>query len=352
MNTAPQVRRETLAELFAHGDWATDQILTLAEALGDAAIDRPFEMGPGSIRATLHHLWGAERLWLGRWRGEAEPAFPPFDPAMSIQRQRTAFRSVAEQRDALLAASTDRDLHAVVSYRNLRGDPFAQQLGHLMLHVANHGVHHRAQLVNMLRRVGSGLPRPGLDYIYYRLALGESAAAPRLQKRTVQEYFAYGDWATGRVLDAAATLNDAQLDRPFEMGLGSVRATLLHVRFAEQWWLQNWTEGPGRPFPESPPQTPLAQIRELCARTAAERNEFLAQAPESDLARIVTAVPRAGVERRFPLGCTMLQLCVHGTLHRAQVLNMLRALGVAPPPLDLALWLRERATEVRAGAGG
>ncbi|MCC6360105.1 MAG: hypothetical protein IT450_15280, partial [Phycisphaerales bacterium] len=53
------------------------------------------------------------------------------------------------------------------------------------------------------------------------------------------------------------------------------------------------------------------------------------------------AIPRPDVERVFPLGVTMLQLCCHGTHHRAQCLNMLRHVGATAPPLDVAVLLRE-----------
>jgi uncharacterized damage-inducible protein DinB len=46
----------------------------------------------------------------------------------------------------------------------------------------------------------------------------------------------------------------------------------------------------------------------------------------------------------FPLGVTMLQLCCHGTHHRAQLLNMLRRLEARVPELSYITMARERSS--------
>lgn len=208
-----------------------------------------------------------------------------------------------------------------------------------MLHVCNHGSHHRAQAVNMLRRVGVTPPKPGIDYIFMRLERAGDPA-PMLDLDSLRCYFAYSDWARDRVHRAAASLSNEQLDRPFEMGVGTLRATLLHIRFAEQWWLENWTLGPGRPFPELTGTTSVAELDALFAQTQAARQKYFGGLSDADLRQSVSAVPRPGVTRTFPLGVTMLQICHHGTHHRAQAANMLRHVGAEVPRLDYVLMLR------------
>jgi uncharacterized damage-inducible protein DinB len=217
-------------------------------------------------------------------------------------------------------------------------------LGDLMLHVCNHGMHHRAQAINMLKRVGGEPIKPGLDYVFFKLEQPgggtPSAAATALDIETVRAYYRYADWARDCVHEAAAELDDAALDREFPIGIGTLRKTLLHIRFAEQWWLENWTHGPGRPFPELDETTSIAELVRLFDETARERNTLLEGLDDAGLARTVEAVPRPGVHRAFPLGVTMLQLCCHGTHHRAQALNMLRHVGGDVPWLDIVTMLR------------
>ena len=124
--------------------------------------------------------------------------------------------------------------------------------------------------------------------------------------------------------------------------MGSVRATLVHIRDGEQWWLENWTRGPDHLFPAVDPHLSVTELTRLFDQTAAQRDGLLSRSTDADLLRVVSAQPRPGVLRTFPIGVTMLQLCFHGTHHRAQVLNMFRHLGAEVPGLDYAAMLRER----------
>ncbi len=338
----------TIKELFAHNDWANHKILGAAAELPDAALDRSFEMGEGTLRRTLNHMIAAERVWLDRWQKHAAPRYRSDAAGMAVGELADEYRAVAVERNGFVDRCSQSDLDGLLHYKNNRGDPFAFPLGDLMLHVCNHGVHHRAQAVNMLRQVAAATPKPGIDYIFFKLEQcggGEwTAPAPDLDLRSIHRYFEYADWARDRVHSIARTLGDAQLDREFAMGLGTLRKTLLHIRFAEEWWLQNWTVGPDRPFPELPDKLPIAELRALFVETAVRRKEFLKTLSDADLKRITRAKPRPGVERAFPLGTTMLQLCCHGTLHRAQAVNMLRHVGAEIPALDVVLFLRARAS--------
>ena len=151
------------------------------------------------------------------------------------------------------------------------------------------------------------------------------------------------DWARHRVHAAAANLSDEQLDRPFEMGMGTLRKTLGHIADAEAWWFRNWTEGPGALFPPAVEKEPLASIARRADEIAMKRNGLLQEMTDEGLRRMVSATPRREVVRTFPIGVTMLQLCHHGTHHRAQAVNMLRHVGGPVPALDVLEMLKEAA---------
>lgn len=330
----------TLRELFRYNDWARDQLVGVCSDLSGAQLDRTFEMGMGTIRATMNHICAAERVWLDRWIGHPAPRFRMQADGVTIAQLADESRQIAAERDQYLQTLANDELERMLTYRNSRGQEFRNPIGGLVLHVCTHGIHHRAQVLNMLRHVGAALPKPGLDYIFMRLALAD-APPPALDVATLRTFFEYSDWAMDRMLAAVQTLDDARLDRAFEMGVGTLRRTLLHIRFAEQWWLDNWTQGPGGALPELPDATGVDDLRRLTLETRAARNAFLARTPEADLASVIEAHPRPGVVRRFPLGVTMLQLCCHGMHHRAQALNMLRHVGAKLPTLDVVEKLRE-----------
>ena len=364
------IKLGTIRECFRYNDWARERLLGLASDLTDAQLDRPFEMGEGSLRATIYHLWAAEFCWLDRWQPQKKgtgsasdqpeqtqdastrgacPLFPRYDAEChgeSIAEIGRRFRETAAAREAFIAQLDDPGLVKTITYTNSKGVENTYSFGDMLLHVCNHGTHHRAQAINMLRQLTGEIPKPGIDYIFWRMH--EPADPPSaLDVGTLQAYYAYADWARDQVHTAAAKLTDEQLDRPFEMGPGTLRATLVHMRDAEQWWWQNWTQGPGQAFPAIDARLSLSALARDCEQVAAQRNDLLSRTSDADLLRPVTVMPRPGVTRTFLLGVTMLQICQHGTHHRAQALNMLRHVGGDVPVLDYAAMLRQLAA--RAG---
>lgn len=158
-----------LRSLFAYSDRANAKILDAAAALPDGALDRPFDMGPGSLRRTLVHIHNGEATWLARWIGgaqgrPAEPAWPGESEGASVAELAERFGATAAARDRYLDTLTPADLERTQSYRDSRGSLFRARLADMLLQAAVHSVHHRAQAVNMLRRLGAAAPE--VDYMY------------------------------------------------------------------------------------------------------------------------------------------------------------------------------------------
>lgn len=212
----------TLMELFLHNDCTRNKLLDLASGLSDAQLDQSFEIGLGTLRRTLHHLWAAERIWLDRWLGRPNAKLAEPQPRQPVAELRRQFDETAAERNEWLSARTDEALERPLTYTNTRGQTLTFRLADTLTHVCNHGMHHRAQAINMLRQLGVRPPRA--DYIFMKIEQ-PSPAPHALSPAMIREYFEYGEWASGRVLEAMSALNDAQLDRTFEMGLGTLRRT-------------------------------------------------------------------------------------------------------------------------------
>lgn len=340
------IRLDTLRTCFAYNDWARDRVLDMAEGLSGDQLDRPFDMGPGSIRSTLQHLYGAERDWYAHWRGGSAGDHPAASALKDATALRTAHRGLAAERDAWLGTLSDADLAALIENTDPAGHVEHLPLGDYVLHVCNHGVHHRAQALNMLRRVGVTVR--GLDYLSMRFA--QPDASPALDRDTLREYYAYCDWGRDRVHAAAAGLADGLLDRTFDIGAGTLRKTLLHIRECEQWWLDNWeSPEPVRNFAELDETTSVEALVALFAETAERRDALLRSMSDAELERSVACEPEPGKVYRFRLGDTMLQICGHGTHHRSQAINMLRHLGVEPPETGYAHKMRLDQAAVEIG---
>ena len=343
-----------LRALFAHNDWARDKVMRLASPLSDEQLDRPFEMGPGSLRRTLQHLWACEQHWLNRWRGMAGLET---EPNLTVDVAWDRFRKTAAERNALFDSVGEPGFANKISFPDRTGATRTYPLGDMALHVSNHGVHHRAQTLNMLRRLD--VKAPDIDFLHLRvecptvaqdeagraklsemgMAPGDKLAPPdELDVDTIRQYYGYSDWATSLLCGHAEKLTDEQLDRAFEMGIGTLRKTPLHIYDAEAWWCSTWVDAENKEYQQLPPTTSIAGLKVLLEKHIALRDGFFAKLTEPDLQEVITAQVSPDLRLRFRMGETMLQLPPHGTHHRAQCRNMLRHLGVEAQEIDYLDW--------------
>lgn len=339
--------------LYAYGDWANERMIALCEGLSDEQLDRPREMGFGSLRATLYHILAAEVIWLERWEGLPWRSFPTDPQAASVAEISEQLQQAAQRRTALIEAERGDGWSRLVNFEDSRRTPYSYPLRDLLLHVFQHGVHHRAQALSYLKQFDRKVVG-GLDYIFYRLAQGnalQSDEAVRTLRAhgmginerlgdsvawnssAVLRSFAYSEWATKKVLDSAGTLDDELLDRPFDMGQGSIRKILLHMFDAERWWNGNWTTGPG-PFPHSPTTMGIAELSDSWRQVAKQRVKYLTQV-DDEAAHSLLELSFGGPSLRLQIVDTVLQVAMHGTHHRAQLVNLFRQVGSPIGNIDL-----------------
>ena len=351
-----------LDELFRYNDWANRKIFDLCIGLQDEFLDQPRDLGLGSLRKTLFHILTAERVWFERWTQQPWHPFQVDPEGMSLEAIQHSLLSVSEQRRALMDQERSRDWSGVVHYMDAKKNPYQNLLKPLLLHVANHGIHHRAQALNYLKSYGR-TQRGGIDFLVYKLAHPSVEQRPETTEwlrghglevqtdlhqvtawdnQAISDYFQYNDWATQTLYDLTQGLSTEQLHRDFSMGLGSIAKTLSHLIDAEQWWQSNWDEP--RPWSESPTDRSLEDIWSTWEETRQKRGQHLRSIDSRESERIVF-VADTGPAMGFRVLDSLLQLCCHGTHHRAQWVNMLRHCGVTTPSIDYITWVRSLATK-------
>ena len=329
--------KATVQQLLAYIEWAGEKLYASAANLSEAQLDQAFEMGPGSVRKTLTHLRGAERVWLERWRGNGKVQFAGLEAVIPLNQLHEEVHQLAEERRAWLAGLDEAALSKPITFTLRSGDTFTFPLGDLILHVCNHHVYHRAQILNMFRHLG--VRGQWLDLLAMHRENPNRAPLPQ---QVIPRLNSFNDWANNALLAVADALPAEQLDQPFEMGMGTLRKTLCHILDAEPWWLTNWTNGPGQAFPAADPNITIAALKDRAIGTVQRRNEYLASLSPEDFAQLMEAMARPGLNVKFPLGDIMVHLTFHATHHRAQANNMLRRLGHKPLGIDLILWLKEQ----------
>lgn len=141
---------DLLDRLLGHDAWTTRELLRRAEALTDEQLDREFDIGHRSVRATLAHIIRNMEIWSDLMAGK--PARNADGTSISDLRARldkaaadlaTVARSVAER-----GAWDERWLDTLDS------PPTEKTYAGAIAHVITHSMHHRAQVLNMLRWLG------------------------------------------------------------------------------------------------------------------------------------------------------------------------------------------------------
>lgn len=153
----------TLHTLFEYNDWSNARLLEAALPLSDELLDRPLEIGPGTLRKILIHTYNGEYVWLRRWRGDAETPWPSESEPTPIATLQAAFLANARDRNSSLARLFESDLARIQPYRDSKGSPFRAALGEMLMQSILHSKHHQAQACNAIRRLGAAWPE--LDYM-------------------------------------------------------------------------------------------------------------------------------------------------------------------------------------------
>lgn len=155
---------EDIALLYEYNRWATLRLLTAAELVNHEQLVKPTGHSLGSLRNTLVHTLDAEWDWRILLQSGALSAFDTLKdtdfPDLSILKKRWA-----EEHGAMkeyIASLTEDDLTRIVRYTLDTGQKRERVLWHCLIHVVNHGTHHRSQAAAILKDLG--FSPGGLDF--------------------------------------------------------------------------------------------------------------------------------------------------------------------------------------------
>jgi uncharacterized damage-inducible protein DinB len=143
---------DLLQILFAHDKWASSQILGACGKLSPEQFHRRFDIGLGSLHDTLTHIVGATRAWTETLNGQAPRPRLESDGQRRTPEQLRGL--LGEAHDSFTAASRGRPLGEMVTRRTRDGRTFNLTRAAVLAHIPTHGMHHRAQCLNMLRQLG------------------------------------------------------------------------------------------------------------------------------------------------------------------------------------------------------
>jgi uncharacterized damage-inducible protein DinB len=144
-----------LDRLLGHDAWTTRELLRRCRSLTDEQLDRPFEIGHRSVRATVEHVVFNMEVWGELMAGE-RPMLNRDARARSIDGLLTRVDRAAERLRRVTTAVASRDGWDERWLDVLDHPPAHKTYGGALAHVITHSMHHRAQLLFMLRQLGLG----------------------------------------------------------------------------------------------------------------------------------------------------------------------------------------------------
>ena len=152
-------------------------------------------------------------------------------------------------------------------------------------------------------------------------------------------------WVNGQLVEAAESLSADQLEHAFPIGQGSVWKSLLHLYAAEYVWLEALMgdESPVVPgdLPNRLPgnqeakgaMTSLGELKDHWSALDERWTSFLDRMTEAQLSELVWKTStRTKVRQATSQSDILLHVCTHAHYTTAQVVNMLRQLGVDSLP--------------------
>jgi uncharacterized damage-inducible protein DinB len=344
---------ELYRDLESFHAWAMRKVFELCRHVDLAELQTAYPLVSVSALQILANCAGAERFWfdlcLKRSRDLNRETPETLDDLEAL------FLSIANERRDWVKNRPD-SFSTVIEYQNVHGRHFRKRLGDLLLNNFNNGVSVRALLLYVLKQCGQTVVG-GLDYIFYRMSAPTILLQPAVAESCRQwglevgqnvtlyeapdlnsliDFADYGDWATQVLCNQALYLSDEALDRVWGIGPGTIRKTFLHLYDAERFWQANW-ERPGSAFDQSPASTTITEVVAKWGSMAAVRKQKTIQM-QGQLGNSVRVDFGSGpLEFRFSE--SLLQLAVHGTLHRTQLHYMLCQSGRPPQATEYVDWV-------------
>lgn len=154
--------------------------------------------------------------------------------------------------------------------------------------------------------------------------------------------FQYNEWATRRILAAAAHLTHDEFVTARSLTFGSLRGTMVHNFGADWIWRRRCEDK------VSPPDLPaedlfptFADLRSAWEEEQAAMHAYVAGLTDAEIDGDMAYTTTNGTPMHAPMWQVLLHLINHGTQHRAEVAQVLTELGHSPGEVDLIVYVRQ-----------
>jgi len=143
-----------------YASWQNAALITAADTLSQA--DRTLDRGGffGSIVGTLNHLLWGDRIWMSRFAATPAPRQGSITDSVRETADWEDYKSARSAQDTATrdwakTVSADALAGDLTWYSGAAGREVSRPMGALIVHMFNHGTHHRGQVHAMLTAAGA-----------------------------------------------------------------------------------------------------------------------------------------------------------------------------------------------------
>jgi len=144
---------DLLDRFLGHDLWTSKQLLVICSDLPDELLDQEFDIGHRSLRATFIHVVRNIEVWTDLMNGE-DPRESSRSCGVSILDLLQRLESVYPDLVQLARSVADRNAWDERWVDILEDPPREKTFGAATVHLITHSMHHRAQILYLMRRVG------------------------------------------------------------------------------------------------------------------------------------------------------------------------------------------------------
>jgi uncharacterized damage-inducible protein DinB len=148
------LEKEILLALWDYDGWANERIMAAASALPPEALLQPLPSGHGTLLGTLWHIVGAAETWRVRAETGHDPVEQADQEPPDLPTLLAHARAEAAAMRALLEALPASLLAEPMRYTTSDGVVRERPRWLVLVHLVNHGTHHRGELAAALTALG------------------------------------------------------------------------------------------------------------------------------------------------------------------------------------------------------
>jgi uncharacterized damage-inducible protein DinB len=152
---------------------------------------------------------------------------------------------------------------------------------------------------------------------------------------TLINHFDYTIWATEKILDSVHQLNEEELHRDLGVSHHGVLQTLQHIYYADRVWLSRLSGRPIASFADDGDGPDLTELSAIWPALLKEFRDYIEGLTDAANHEQFSYRNLQGLEMTLRRWQAILHVVNHASIHRGQVVAMLRQLDKQPPSTDL-----------------